>query len=62
MAKKGQAILIRLVSTAVKENGRPTGYFKVIKKNVKQKTEKFKFRMFDPVVRRHVEFIEKKIK
>ncbi|MEX0921227.1 MAG: 50S ribosomal protein L33 [Rhodovibrionaceae bacterium] len=48
--------LIRLVSTA------DTGYFYVIKKNPRNTTEKMTFRKYDPVVRKHVEFKEAKIK
>jgi len=53
--KKKQSVLIRLCSSA-------SHYFKVIKKNVKTKTEKYEIRKFDPVVRKHVIFHEKKIK
>lgn len=55
MAKKN-FIKIRLNSTA------GTGYFYVTKKNPRTKTEKLKFRKYDPVVRKHVEFVEGKIK
>lgn len=55
MAKK-TIIKIRLNSTA------DTGYFYVTKKNPRTKTEKFEFRKYDPVVRKHVPFREAKIK
>ena len=55
MAKKVKT-LIKLVSTA------DTGYFYVTNKNPKNTTEKFSFRKYDPVVRKHVEFKEAKIK
>lgn len=55
MAKKS-FMLIRLVSSA------KTGYFYVTKKNPKTKTEKLKLRKYDPIVRKHVEFTEAKIK
>lgn len=55
MAKKN-IVLVRLVSTA------GTGFFFVKKKNPKKQTEKMKFRKYDPVVRKHVEFNEQKIK
>ncbi|MGE0755324.1 MAG: 50S ribosomal protein L33 [Alphaproteobacteria bacterium] len=55
MAKKN-ILLIKLVSSA------KTGYFYVAKKNPKTQTEKLKFRKYDPVVRKHVEFNESKIK
>ena len=49
-------ILIKLVSTA------GTGYYYTTKKNPRNSTEKFIFRKYDPVVRKHVEFKEAKIK
>ncbi len=55
MAKKN-TILVRLVSTA------DTGYFLVKKRNPKKQPEKLSFRKYDPVVRKHVEFKEQKIK
>ena len=39
-----------------------TGYFYVTKKNPKTQTEKLTMRRYDPVVRKHVEFKEAKIK
>lgn len=47
---------IKLVSTA------GTGFFYVTKKNPRNNTEKFTFRKYDPVARKHVEFKEAKIK
>lgn len=61
MAKKN-TVLIRLVSTATKENGKKTGYFYVAKKNPKKKTEKIGLKKYDPVARKHVLFKEEKIK
>jgi len=55
MAKTAM-IKIKLESTA------DTGYFYVTKKNARTKTEKLTFRKYDPVVRKHVEFKETKIK
>ncbi len=55
MAKKN-IVLIKLESTA------DTGYFYVKKKNPKNHTEKFSFRKYDPVVRKHVIFKETKLK
>ena len=52
---KRAATLFKLVSTA------GTGYFYTARRNVKQKLEKMKFRKYDPVVRKHVEFKEQKI-
>ncbi|TNE37420.1 MAG: 50S ribosomal protein L33 [Alphaproteobacteria bacterium] len=55
MAKQ-PTIKIRLNSTA------DTGYFYVTKKNSRTMTEKMKVKKYDPVVRKHVEFVEGKIK
>lgn len=56
MAKKTAFVKIRLVSSA------DTGYFYVTKKNPRKKPEKLTLRKYDPVVRKHVEFKEAKIK
>ena len=53
---KPTTVKIRLVSTA------DTGYFYVTKKNSRTMTEKMTKRKYDPVVRRHVDFKEAKIK
>ncbi len=53
---KATTIKVRLVSTA------DTGYFYVAKKNSRTMTEKLSQRKYDPVVRKHVEFKEAKIK
>ncbi len=47
---------IKLLSTA------NTGFFYVTKKNPRTSTEKLVFKKYDPVVRKHVEFKETKIK
>ena len=48
--------LIKLVSSA------DTGYYYVTKKNPRNSTDKFEFKKYDPVVRKHVEFVEGKMK
>ncbi len=53
---KAISLKIKLLSTA------DTGFFYVTKKNSRTKTEKFSFRKYDPVARKHVEFKETKIK
>lgn len=53
---KPTTVKIRLVSSA------DTGYFYVTKKNTRTMTEKMAIKKYDPVVRRHVEFREAKIK
>jgi large subunit ribosomal protein L33 len=47
---------IKLLSTA------GTGFFYVTKKNPRTSTEKLVFKKYDPVVKKHVEFKESKIK
>jgi large subunit ribosomal protein L33 len=53
---KATTIKIKLVSTA------DTGYFYVTKKNSRTMTDKLALKKYDPVVRKHVEFKEAKIK
>jgi large subunit ribosomal protein L33 len=53
---KPTTVKIKLASTA------DTGFFYVTKKNPRTQTEKLSFRKYDPVVRKHVEFKETKIK
>ena len=53
---KNSTILVKLVSTA------DTGYYYVTKKNPRTQAEKLSMRKYDPVVRKHVEFKEDKIK
>jgi large subunit ribosomal protein L33 len=53
---KAATIKIKLVSSA------DTGFFYVAKKNARTKTEKLVMKKYDPVVRKHVEFKEGKIK
>ena len=53
---KPSTVKIKLVSTA------DTGFYYVTKKNPRTQTEKVNFRKYDPVVRKHVEFKEHKIK
>ncbi len=53
---KSATVKIKLVSTA------DTGFYYTTKKNPRNITEKMSFRKYDPVVRKHVEFKEAKIK
>ncbi len=53
---KPSSLLVKLVSTA------DTGYYYVTKKNPRTQTEKLSMRKYDPVVRKHVDFKEGKIK
>jgi large subunit ribosomal protein L33 len=56
MAKKNTALTVKLLSTA------DTGFFYVTKKNARKKPEKLVFKKYDPVIRKHVDFREAKIK
>ena len=56
MARKKEVEKIKLVSTA------DTGYFYTTTKNRKSTPDKFEFKKYDPVVRKHVVFKEAKIK
>ena len=53
---KAASIKIKLNSTA------GTGYYYVTKKNSRTMTDKMVVKKYDPVVRKHVEFKEGKIK
>ena len=53
---KAATIKIKLNSTA------GTGYYYVTKKNSRTMTDKLVIKKYDPVVRKHVEFKEGKIK
>jgi large subunit ribosomal protein L33 len=53
---KAASVKIKLVSTA------DTGFYYVTKKNSRTQTEKLTFKKYDPVVRKHVDFKESKIK
>ncbi|HEX8525455.1 50S ribosomal protein L33 [Allosphingosinicella sp.] len=53
---KPTTVKIKLVSSE------DTGFYYVTKKNPRTKTEKLSFRKYDPVLRKHVEFKEAKIK
>ncbi|MES2662583.1 MAG: 50S ribosomal protein L33 [Pseudomonadota bacterium] len=48
--------LIKLVSSA------DTGYFRTTRKNKRTKPGKLQFKMYDPIVRKHVLFVESKMK
>jgi len=53
---KAAMIKVKLVSSA------DTGFYYVTKKNSRTQTEKLVKKKYDPVVRKHVEFRETKIK
>lgn len=56
MAKKGKVEKIKLESTA------GTGHFYTTAKNKQNTPAKLERNKFDPVVRKHVKYVEKKIK
>lgn len=56
MAKKTKSILVKLESTG------DTGYFFVKKRNPKTMSKKLSFKKYDPVLRKHVEFKEEKLR
>ena len=47
---------IKLISSA------DTGFYSVTKKNSRTMTEKLKLKKYDPIEKKHVEFVESKIK
>ena len=53
---KPTSILIKMVSSA------DTGFYYVTKKNPRTSTEKFEFKKYDPIAKKHVAFKESKIK
>ncbi|HET8882834.1 MAG TPA: 50S ribosomal protein L33 [Solimonas sp.] len=55
-SKKKDVEKIKLVSTA------DTGYYYTTTKNRKNTPDKFEFKKYDPVVRKHVVFKEAKVK
>ena len=53
---KAVTIKVKLLSTA------DTGYFYVTFKNPRNVTEKLEKKKYDPIAKKHVEFVEGKIK
>jgi len=53
---KAGAMLVKLVSTA------KTGFFYVKRRNPKRLLNKLEFRKYDPRVKKHVLFVEQKLK
>ncbi len=56
MAKKGPRVTIKLESSA------GTGHCYFSSKNTRNTTDKLKIMKYDPVVRKHVEYVEGKMK
>lgn len=55
-------IKVKMVSSATHKCGTKTGYFVTTTKNPRTTTGKLKFMRYDPIVRKHVEFNEQKVK
>ena len=53
---KAITIKVKLVSSA------DTGFYYVTKKNSRTMTEKLNMKKYDPVAKKHVEYVESKIK
>jgi large subunit ribosomal protein L33 len=53
---KAVTLKVKLVSSA------DTGFYYVTKKNSRTMTDKMKKRKYDPIAKKHVEFVEAKIK
>lgn len=56
MAKKGPRATVKMESSA------DTGYCYYTQKNSRNTTDKLKLKKYDPVARKHVEFVEGKMK
>ncbi len=54
--KRANSIIIKLVSSA------GTGFYYTTRKNPRTDSEKLSLKKYDPVVRKHVDFKESKIK
>ncbi len=58
--KKKKRILVKLHSTGVKSDGQPTGYIYYTFKNPRKTEGKLELMKYDPIIRKHVKFVEKK--
>jgi large subunit ribosomal protein L33 len=56
-------VMAKAVSTKIKlVSSADTGFYYVTKKNSRTMTEKLKMKKYDPIAKKHVEFVEGKIK
>ncbi|MFH1158471.1 MAG: 50S ribosomal protein L33 [Pseudomonadota bacterium] len=62
MAKKGPRGTVKLECLSNKEGGGKSGHVYYTSKNSRNTTEKLKLRKYDPETRKHVEFVEGKMK
>jgi large subunit ribosomal protein L33 len=61
--RQGQATMAKPTTIKIRLNSTAgTGHFYVTKKNARTMTDKMTIRKYDPVVRKHVEYKEGKIK
>jgi large subunit ribosomal protein L33 len=58
-----RTVMAKAVSTKIKlVSSADTGFYYVTKKNSRTMTEKLKMKKYDPIAKKHVEFVEGKIK
>jgi large subunit ribosomal protein L33 len=58
-----RTVMAKAVSTKIKLiSSADTGFYYVTKKNSRTMTEKLKMKKYDPIAKKHVEFVEGKIK
>jgi large subunit ribosomal protein L33 len=63
LAISGAASMAKPTTSKIRLNSSAdTGFYYVTKKNTRTMTEKFTVKKYDPVLRKHVEFKEGKIK
>jgi large subunit ribosomal protein L33 len=61
--KLSRIVMAKAVSTKIKLiSSADTGFYYVTKKNSRTMTEKLKMKKYDPIAKKHVEFVEGKIK
>jgi large subunit ribosomal protein L33 len=58
----GNSDMAKPATVKIRLNSTESGHFYVTKKNPRNTTEKMSFRKYDPVVKKHVEYKEGKIK
>jgi large subunit ribosomal protein L33 len=58
----GNCTMAKPATIKIRLNSTESGHFYVTKKNPRNTTEKMSFRKYDPVVKKHVEYKEGKIK
>jgi large subunit ribosomal protein L33 len=62
-AQPSRVAMAKAVTTKIKlVSSADTGFYYVTKKNSRTMTEKLKMKKYDPIAKKHVEFVEGKIK